>query len=235
MPKGHLLKDMTGLRFTRLLVQSRAGTDKQGNATWHCRCDCGTTLTTRGFQLRNGESKSCGCLTTDQLIERNTSHGKTGTREWWTWIHMQQRCENPNSRRYERYGGRGIKICKRWRDSFENFLSDMGQRPSPLHTIERIDNDGDYEPKNCKWATKQEQNHNTSQTRFVQYKGKRLSLTQAVQHTTSGITRGGAFSRLRRGWTVEQALDTPVDKTTWANRKAYRTRKKKPHRHPSGK
>jgi hypothetical protein len=208
--KPAAFKDMSGMRFTRLVVLSQGPSDSNGNAKWHCQCDCGKQTLTSGFTLRNGEAKSCGCLTTDQLVERITKHGKVKTSEYYSWSGMIQRCTNPKAASFQRYGGRGISVCDRWLQ-FENFYADMGPKPSQNYTIERINNDGNYNPSNCRWATKQEQNFNTSRNHFVKYKGRKLSVTEAAELAPNGITRGGVFHRLRSGWSIEEALELPVN------------------------
>lgn len=208
------IKDMMGMRFTRLLVLSRAPSDKNGNARWNCQCDCGDTTISSGFTLRNGEAKSCGCLTTDQLRERGTSHGKSGTPEHQSWAGMLQRCYNPNSRNYPRYGGRGIKVCQRWH-KFEEFYADMGDRASLDHTLERINNDGPYAPGNCRWATTYEQNFNKYDNRMVDYRGQRVPLMRALEIAGTAISYTGVRWRLDNGWSVEKALETPASTKVW--------------------
>lgn len=137
---------------------------------------------------------------------------------------MHQRCTNPKTKRYPRYGGRGIVVCERWRD-FPSFLEDMGKKPSPAHSIERRNNDGNYEPSNCYWATKSEQNHNKSNNRYVTYRGEVMTLTRAMTIANSGVEMGGLQGRLRRGWPLEEALETPPDPRVWANRSRRRKRK----------
>lgn len=208
MSKPKSFKDLTGQRFHRLLVISQAPSDKNGNAKWHCNCDCGNKTISHGFSLRNGAAKSCGCLTGQQAAERNRRHDNHGTSEYLSWAAMIQRCENPKNIRYNRYGERGITVCERWHD-FVHFLEDMGKKPTEKYTIERIDNDGNYEPNNCRWATKAEQRHNQSNTHFVIYRGARMSLTLAIQRSGSLINIATALGRLRRGWSVEDAINTP--------------------------
>jgi len=150
--------DITGRRFSRWVVLSLYAKGAGAHATWVCQCDCGTRSVVDGVHLRRGKTRSCGCLRTEQL----TTHGYTAgyTRSTYRiWDAMRQRCTNPNHSHYRRYGGRGISVCHRWLHSFEDFLADMGPRPEG-YSIERINNDGNYEPSNCKWIPLADQQKN---------------------------------------------------------------------------
>lgn len=158
--------EMTGLRYGRLLVIGNAGKTAHRQMLWACRCDCGGQSVVAGGDLRRGKITSCGCQRIERSIEVNTKHGHAAragsppSPEYEAWHSMQQRCYNPNVRGFENYGGRGITVCERWRDSFGNFLADMGMRPSDEHSIDRKDNERGYGPDNCRWSTAKEQANN---------------------------------------------------------------------------
>jgi hypothetical protein len=152
--------DLVGQTFGRLAVLSRAPREtRTEDVKWLCRCVCGNESNVRSVLLRSGKTQSCGCLRREILSAKNTRHGHTVgnsmTREYRIWLSMMNRCRNPNVDRYECYGGRGIKVCERWH-AFDNFLADVGPIPAPL-SIDRINNDGDYEPGNVRLATRKEQ------------------------------------------------------------------------------
>lgn len=153
--------DLTGSKFHRLTVIERVAQDGKGPVKWLCRCNCGKEIVVESYQLTTGGTKSCGCLRVENFVGMSTKHGMRKAPEYNSWDAMIQRCCNPNTKRYHYYGGRGITVCERWRNSFENFYADMGPKPTPKHSIDRINNDGNYEPGNCRWATQSEQNFNT--------------------------------------------------------------------------
>lgn len=208
--------DIIGKTFGHLTVVSydlrqRRTIRKRDSSKKHfyvCQCDCGATTIVARYNLLNGNTKSCGCLKTQRVYESSRAVDGGYTPEYKAWEAMIQRCNNPNVRHYKRYGGRGIKVCKRWLSSFDAFLSDMGERPSPHHSIDRFpDNDGNYEPENCRWATWQQQNRNKSGTRPLTFRGETLLLVEWEDKL--GLPRGRLSQRLCLGWPVEDALTIP--------------------------
>lgn len=158
-------------RFGMLEVISRANNSKNGKAVWNCRCDCGNYSTPRGESLRRGHATSCGCVRGAKLVKHNTTHGLTNSKEYSVWSNMKNRCTSLSSPYYKYYGGKGVKICSRWMESFENFYNDMGKCPDDKYSIDRIDVNGDYEPSNCRWSDFKEQANNKTSNSNIEYNG----------------------------------------------------------------
>lgn len=197
-----------GDRFGRLTIIGPSPRRRATGRRWGCRCDCGMIVVVAASKLASGNTRSCGCLRDAVTRQRTLTHGLTDAiPEYHVWTGMRGRCLNPRNRVFLRYGGRGITICPAW-DTFEVFLFDMGLRPSPRHSLERIDNDGPYSAENCRWATQSEQMRNTSATRLLACHGQTRCLTEWAEVT--GLKMSTIHVRLRRGWSVEQALHEPL-------------------------
>jgi hypothetical protein len=192
-----------GQRFGRWVVLSR---DKPRH--WLCQCDCGTQKAVYGPSLKTGLSKSCGCLKREATIKRSTTHGHRYDEVYNTWLNIKQRCDNPNNPEYKNYGARGITVCERWRENFDNFRQDMGPRP-PRYTVERKDNSGNYEPDNCVWASQKTQGANRRNNKIIEWNGEKMTLTEAALR--SGLKRETITYRLKKiGLSVEEALTAPL-------------------------
>jgi hypothetical protein len=191
-------ENLVGQVFGRLTV---LGDFEAGS--WSCRCECGAVKRVARQSLRQGLTKSCGCIWKEGLGSHHRTHGETGTREYCSWQAMKRRCLDPKNNRYPSHGGRGIKVCERWLASFENFLADMKGRPAGT-SLERIDNDGDYGPGNCRWATPIEQSSNTRSAKLETING--ITDTHAGWARRAGISAATLCKRLKRGWSFEKAL-----------------------------
>jgi len=206
MPK---IIDRIGQKFNRLTVISRAPNKPNRRGTiWNCVCECGNSVTVQLNNLTSGNTKSCGCWNNEVRTKRLTKHGLYGTPEYLTYHAMKARCLNQNEKCFKHYGGRGITICDSWLESFDNFLNDMGNRPSLNHSIDRIDNDGDYTPKNCRWVVVKVQANNKRNNRLLTANGKTQTLQQWAEEV--GIHDRTIRDRLVRGWSEEKAINTPV-------------------------
>ncbi len=212
LPKfDHRVADLTGKRFTRLTVIEFAGRNKHNLILWRCLCDCGNEAICSSYSLQETiprrAKRSCGCLGRDSTSARSKTHGMTHTPTFSSWRGMLHRCEVATATGFDRYGGRGISVCERWHN-FADFFADMGVRPSLNHQIERKDNNGNYEPSNCVWATKKEQARNRRSNRLLTHKGE--SLPVSVWAERAGLTTYQVINRLNLGWEVERALTAPV-------------------------
>lgn len=205
---GRRAIDISGQQFNRLTAIRRDTweTGRTGMAArWLCLCVCGNGLiSVAGTALRQGKVQSCGCYARNKSSELRTTHGRSQTPEYKTWRGTRERCYRPKTKGYHRYGGRGIKVCKSWRNSFEAFLSDMGERPSPRHTLDRIDNNGNYEPGNCKWSTPEEQGSNRSDNHFVTVDGDKKTISEWSR--ISGNSRPTILGRLKSKWEPRKAV-----------------------------
>ena len=192
--------DLTGKKFHRLMIIGINRRPCPGEYYWDCVCDCGNRCVVSGRALRSGNTKSCGCRKNETMKElpmRTTKHGKAGTRIYRQYKSMLNRCSNPNNKDYSLYGGRGIKVCYRWRRShgFLNFLHDMGETPKGK-TLDRKDNNGDYSPRNCRWATLMEQAQNKRNTRLITWNRRTLCLTDWAR--LAGKQAHWLYKRLKR-------------------------------------
>lgn len=212
MPLLAPAQDITGKRFNRLVAEKYMGTYTRGS--WRCRCDCGRSIVIRGYELIHGRTKSCGCRGRDvRMISNNRIHGAATRRtvypEYKIYIGIIGRCTATSRDRSKDYIGRGISICggENGKTGFECFYADMGPRPGPLHSVDRKDNDGNYEPSNCRWATKVEQGRNRRSNRKLNYRGRTITMTEATM--IANVSADAISGRLHKGWKVERAVETP--------------------------
>jgi hypothetical protein len=202
--------DLTGERFGVLTVTARAAS-KNGRAAWSCNCDCGATAVVVGQHLRRKAVTSCGCqmkARAARMGNANRTHGKTDASEFRTWVAMISRCTNPKDFRYKRYGGRGIKVCAAWAESFETFLHDVGPAPFPGAELDRERNNEGYEPGNCRWVTSKVNNNNRSNNRLIEHCGRTQSMTLWAEEV--GLNPATLRARLEAGWSTEDALTRPM-------------------------
>jgi hypothetical protein len=207
-------RDLTGQVFGKLTVIRPGEPNKfDNNPMWHCLCECGSEKNVRQASLEMGHTRSCGCLC---LETRFRKHGMTGTKVYKTWRGIQDRCYNEKIEHYPSYGGRGIRVCDRWLESFDDFYADMGDPPTPEHSIERRDVDGDYEPSNCMWATLAEQANNRQNTVRIEYKGQLYSIRDVYNSYDGYIHPSVDIDTFRwrasRGWEIEKAMSKPYKK-----------------------
>lgn len=204
-------EDLTGRTFGRLTVIGLGQKTKWGQLRWECKCECGKLIHKCSNPLISGTTRSCGCLRRDVCTARATKHGgKTdgvASREYKSWQDAKSRCFNPNNINYKNYGGRGITMCLEWRDDFREFFSHMGPCPKGK-SLDRIDNEKNYEPGNCQWASRAQQNANQRRSRKMTYLGKTQSACEWCKEL--GLNPGTVYQRLFYGWSDERALSQPV-------------------------
>jgi hypothetical protein len=204
-------KEILGQKFGKLLVTGLAYKDSAGTWEWYCKCDCGNECVVKGTNLRRGNTQSCGCYQRERTGESHLTHGLSNTLIDYVHRNMKNRCYREKDERYKDYGGRGIKVCDRWRgpEGLQNFIEDMGERPEGTQ-IDRVDNDGDYTPENCRWATVTENARHKRNTNYVTYKGETRNLSEWAEIT--GIPYKTLWARLfAQGWSVEDALTIGVE------------------------
>jgi len=203
IPKHKLFQDLTGMKFNMLLVIGYVGRIGSNNQ-WECLCVCGNKKIVAAGNLKNNHTRSCGCFHKNQTSQASKTHGKSNSNEYKIWAGMKSRCSDIKN---PKYGGRGIKVCDRWINSFENFLNDMGCRPSKNYSIERIDVNGNYEPDNCRWATTLEQANNTRYSVRLTYKGRTQTLSEWAREL--GVPRQLFGDRYRTGASAEEIIEGP--------------------------
>lgn len=199
--------DLTGQMFNRWTVLERAPDKAHGVGRWLCRCKCGSERAVYASLLKNSGSRSCGCHKAEVLAAGRHGHTKRGwkSRTYLAWGGLIGRCTNPRNPKYPRYGARGITVCERWRSDFVNFLADMGECP-PALTIDRINNDGNYEPGNCRWATRKEQQNNRSACHYLTLNGETLTVTEWTVRL--GICHNTILDRIEKDWPIERVLSS---------------------------
>lgn len=207
--------NIAGARFGKLAVVTRHSVNGTGTVRWLCVCDCGAERVVSGDSLRRGVTTSCGCLQRELAAAKKRTHGLHGTPEYKAWDHIKDRCFNPGCDSYKDYGARGIMMCPEWRKSFDAFLAHVGPRPSAAHSIDRINNNGHYEPGNCRWATAAQQVRNRRNNRIVRYNGRIMTVADAAD--LCGLNRGSVYSRISRGMKPQDAFNHVLD---WSNRHA---------------
>lgn len=189
--------DLLGKKFGKLTIVSFNSGSRQNKATWTCMCDCGNTINAITGNLKNGNTKSCGCIKIDRIANLRKTHGFSNKiPEYRIWCDMKNRCLNKNNSSFYNYGGRGISVCKSWRLSFYNFYNNMGKRPSLNHSIDRINVNGNYEQSNCRWATSSEQSINKRNNKLYSYNGITLTVSQWVKKI--GISRTHFYREIKK-------------------------------------
>lgn len=200
------LSYLTGMRFGKLLVLDRHPENtKENRAQWLCQCDCGAVTIVAGKSLRNGHTKSCGCFHKEAPV----THGLSKSPEYLAWCAARARCTNEKNPGYPDYGGRGITVSERWQNSFENFYADVGARPSPIHSLERKEVNGNYEPGNCEWALPVTQANNRRNNVTFIHNDQEKTLAELSRE--SGVSGKVIQYRLQEGKSLEEALSVPAD------------------------
>lgn len=200
---GIIRDDLTGKRFGRWTVLE-LGEPKGKHIRWLCKCDCGTVRLVIAFTLNKTPNPNCGCVRREYFLSTGV-YGLERHPLYPTWKNMMNRCFRVTNPAYQKYGGRGITVCERWRD-IRNFVEDMHPKPSPEHSVDRIDDDGPYSPENCRWATRTEQARNKRNNRLITYAGETLCASEWAERV--GISPDTLYSRIKAGWTLARALSS---------------------------
>lgn len=200
---------LIGKRFNRLVVVGDIPPNGKEKSKCRCVCDCGAVVTPQRYSLLSGNTGSCGCYSLDRTRESNSTHGMSKSAEYLIWSGMLDRCLNPRNKAYKNYGGRGVAVCDEWRSDFAAFFSDVGSRPSPCHSIDRIDVNGNYEPNNVRWATPKQQARNKRKSRVIFVFGEKMSLAEAAEKY--GINPASLKYRIdAAGMPPDVAVSVPV-------------------------
>lgn len=206
---GKPVENLTNRRFGKLLVIRRDFSPYKGTSTharWLCKCDCGNETIVISASLKCGDTTSCGCHQHTLAI----THGMKYSPEWRAWKSMRQRCSNKNNRGYHRYGGRGIFVCNQWK-KFETFYKDMGPRPTPKHSVDRVNNDGPYSPDNCRWALPKQQSNNMENNRRHFFKGKMRTTREIYDSEKPSVSFTTFHVRINQHkWSISRAISTPL-------------------------
>lgn len=216
------VRNLSGERFGKMVAVKCVGRDRHKNARWLCKCDCGRTKIVSSRSLVNGNTKSCGCLETGKFINGFAKrHGGSAERLYRVWGGMRNRCYDKNRQEYPSYGGRGIRICDEWLHdygAFRRWAYENGFDPGATGyecSIDRIDPDGDYSPENCRWIPMSEQTWNRRDTWCLEYRGRRMTLVDAS--LVHGVAMSTIRTRIKRGWSVERAIETPARRMSSGN------------------
>ncbi len=212
---GKARLELTGKKFGKWTVIEYWCIIKN-NTHWKCKCDCGTIRIVNGMSLVAKASQSCGCVQKEFISKLTERHGESrkgkATLEYVSWMSLKNRCNNKKGQNYKDYGGRGITVCDRWMQCFENFLEDMGRRPTPQHSIDRIENDKGYYKENCRWATGKVQTNNARSNVMIEYNGERMTASQWDDRL--GFKKGTVWNRHYRGWDIQRIITQPIRKAS---------------------
>jgi hypothetical protein len=201
--------DLTGRQFGSLKAIHPTDTRSRGQVVWMCKCRCGNSALVPSYKLTSAHTKSCGCYRSDLATAKNTTHGDYRSPEHRSWQSMKSRCLNPKSTQYKWYGGRGISVCDKWL-TYEGFLADMGRKPAG-YELDRIDNNGHYEPANCRWASHRDQSRNKSDNVMITWRGQTRCMSDWAE--SLGVDNAALWARVRKlGWSWDRALSEPIHK-----------------------